>query len=429
MIQTLPAPAEEPRKSFGSISGLSNDRNVTFCYRPVGIQEMFFMRLKMNYLRVDSIQHSAMRVQSYVPYLILSVLPVSVFAATDRCAALVPKDGVYNILRTYNSSNFQEAIDDFISDKNYATHNEAHDAGFSFGAIVYGVPLTANAVFTQSQRDEWKSEYLSHKTVNRSGAAYQSFEKLTLNTEALLIISHCIVATSSPAKGVNVDVLQVDDCHFETTLWYSPTHTGDPEPKFNGLVVTGGVCAKPGTSIVPYGGKTVSCYRIGRTAFEVAANTSSGSANSQIMEAIPDPGPEPPKPIMQTDLIPQAPLVVGVDKDSSYFPSKANANPAGDGGHELRVTLTAPGPITDSVFVPSNGYIHALLQNHPSTEDVPDHPEQKVWRGWTNSADPATITFTISYSLPKVSCKTNCDYDAQLTQWTEKTKRTCGAGK
>jgi hypothetical protein len=89
--------------------------------------------------------------------------------------------------------------------------------------------------------------------------------------------------------------------------------------------------------------------------------------------------------------------VFTVDKNAHYYPSKAAANPAGQGGHELRVELSAPGPITKVEWVgigQAAAWIHEI-----SVDSVDGEPGKKIWKGWTNSADPASIRFTINHQL------------------------------
>jgi hypothetical protein len=165
----------------------------------------------------------------------MSVVATAPAWAADHCSALIPPGGLYDEIRSVNGSSFQQLIDEYVSTKEYFTHEDAVNDGFSVGAIVYGVPLQLGNTFTENQRSQWKKEFERryHSQVNQQ--QYASFRNLRLNIEAFREVVHCITQTSS-RPGLNVDLMQIDDYHFNLSVWYAPNGLMDLPPRFTDLV-------------------------------------------------------------------------------------------------------------------------------------------------------------------------------------------------
>ena len=95
-------------------------------------------------------------------------------------------------------------------------------------------------------------------------------------------------------------------------------------------------------------------------------------------------------------------MVVVKNTQDCYIYPRIGAGPADGRGWMLRAVIDAPGVITgigvdkNSAYVhdcPNGGYCPAPY----TAEFVAAHPNQWEWYGWTNSADPSTLTFTVSF--------------------------------
>src|SRR5262249_750051 len=137
------------------------------------------------------------------------------------CTALVPPGGLYDSFRSWSSSDFQLAIDDYVYRKEYSTHDQALSDGLSLNTIVYGVPLQVRKTFSQSERDTWKEEYKKRTTLNKVIQNRDHFEQLLLNKEAIKLITNCIVETT--AVGLRASFEMVDDCLFQYSVSYRGT--------------------------------------------------------------------------------------------------------------------------------------------------------------------------------------------------------------
>jgi hypothetical protein len=356
---------------------------------------------------------------------LIAIATVATAYASDRCSILVPPGGLYDHIRKYDDSKLQVLIDEYVSHKEYKTHDEAIADGFSVGTIIYGVPVQAGNTYTQTQRDQWKLDYQSRKKLNYNQEEQHSLESATLNVAAIQEIAHCIVKTTQAHTGVNADLYQVDDCTFRFSAWYVPNSFFDLPPRFKELLVSGGECDRADHWYVTYGGWLVQCHRHERNPFSVAMNTSAGTGGADGFGPIPDPGAEPGRPEYENQYFPADP------NGREYVTSCSYTRPEVGAGKGV---CSAPGPIYKAQYACNGeycGYSYAVGPTLPGdgydsncNTCVKDGPNLR-WARAINSSAPGTATYTVWYTMPRQVCVRNCDYDAQHRAWEERNKRTC----
>jgi hypothetical protein len=338
---------------------------------------------------------------------------------------MIPKDGLYDVLRTWSGSDFQQAIDEYVSHKEYKTHDEALADGFSLRTKIYGVPLEVGRSFTKEQRDAWLLDYQKRRSEFTHRSEYTVFEKLTLNKVALREVSHCITRTTN-TFGVNADLLQVGDCNLKVYTWYRPNATFDLPPRFLGLSVTGGQCKDPKRWFVTFGGWEVECWRTWRNGFQVTVNTSANAAATEPVDPLPDPGP---MPLDDRVMAPEYTTTNAADQDLVH--ACVFTRPEMGLG---KGTCAAPGPIVRATYDCVGEY---CPWSYAGGSDNYDHDcktcsisgDTLTFARYINSSAPGTATYKLWYKLPVgKKCVQNCDYGERLARWQIASKRNCGPG-
>ena len=183
----------------------------------------------------------------------------------SSCTKLIPTGGPYDILRTSSSEELHELLDEYFAKKDYKTHDEAINDGFSIGFRVYGVPLQSGGTFTKAEKDAWFSEYKQRRKLKLDTAKQSAFEQLVINVPAVKEISKCIIATEG--FGLRASFEATSDCTATFSAWYRPVRDGERPLKVagSGLMVRGGTCDPWPKNVVSVGLHLCSVRGIGET--------------------------------------------------------------------------------------------------------------------------------------------------------------------
>lgn len=110
-------------------------------------------------------------------------------------------------------------------------------------------------------------------------------------------------------------------------------------------------------------------------------------------------------------------LTITRDKRSSYAPGSVRM---GDNGHLLQVTLEAPGPIREVAFRCQGhacGWVYQCPDRCPYPR-VELNGNRAVWRAWSNSADDAVFTFSVTFVTPPQTTL-RCQSTSRVAQSSE----------
>jgi hypothetical protein len=345
----------------------------------------------------------------------------------NPCVALIPPGGLYDIVRSWSTSDIRSAIDDRLYQKQYQTHDQALADGFSLSAIVYGVPLKVGNDFSQQQRDTFNSEYRSQIKRAFSADEKRSFESLSLNKSVFAEVVRCIEHTSG-ATGQHSDFVAVSACAARFSAWYTPNRTGDTPPKLRGgLSVQGGTCTAWPDTVVPYGKTEISCSRNGRSALVVRLDSEAGTLSGTLPAMTPL-GPEPvARPVYQMRATKAAVKTIQLG-----IYNWTNPNEKVNGGNYFYQDVSPDeAGIVNSVEVSCSGCgVHMWLCpdggvcTHPGSEKINDST-MRIWMH-LDSANPATLTtITLHYSAYENTCVANCDWSIQHARWEAEAAKTC----
>ncbi|MDD1750174.1 MAG: hypothetical protein LUO89_09905 [Methanothrix sp.] len=92
----------------------------------------------------------------------LYLVSLKSIAFADDCDAVL-SHGIFNQTIVTSDLKISRALNEYIYDTEYTTHQEAINDGFGIGTIIYGVPLKIDGTFDKQQRDEWKRTNIKYK--------------------------------------------------------------------------------------------------------------------------------------------------------------------------------------------------------------------------------------------------------------------------
>ena len=97
----------------------------------------------------------------------------------------VLKRGIFNTTTVEQSDDFKQKLNEYIFDSEFSTHEQAMNAGFSLGAIVFGVPLKLGGTFSKEQRDTWRREHTQYKNSRTTSSSKYSMLMSNISTGVL----------------------------------------------------------------------------------------------------------------------------------------------------------------------------------------------------------------------------------------------------
>jgi hypothetical protein len=71
----------------------------------------------------------------------------------------VLQGGVFNTTNINKTQSSKRAFENWLCTTEFRTHDDAHAAGVSIGAVVYGIPIQVGGKYSDSQRDAWKKAH------------------------------------------------------------------------------------------------------------------------------------------------------------------------------------------------------------------------------------------------------------------------------
>lgn len=327
------------------------------------------------------------------------ILTIFAFAwhavAQNQCNQMPITTAVIN-----SSTQSKSAFEHMLCDSDFKTHEEARNAGIGVGVVVYGVPLTLNGTFSQSEKSAWKHQHCESSASSSSFAeSYQSLMKF-VSAEAYKAWSDCQRVNSF---GVSCWLEAADDDDDQLvfrTRWNPVPGDSGNAPRVTNTTIAG--ATKAGSSMIFPPGTDVSLNpsailtRQADTTVVAVVNTNRGSCPAYAPK---------PKPIFETVYVNADPATgqayqqsISFDKNPYY-----TGRPRGE-GHEIIYNYTAPGPIAS---VQCNvqpggggGWTHTEICSFQGTN--------AHWEGWSNSGDHATIVLAIQYKMPTQQCRKHC---------------------
>lgn len=346
----------------------------------------------------------------------------------DNCSSLIPAGGPYDVFRSYRASDFQLSIDEFVSDKQWTTHQEALNAGLSVGTIVYGVPLQVGGTFDQAKVDQWKRDYQSRTKLDYIEHNRTAFEQLMVNVPLVKAVTDCIVRTKR-VFGLSTRHVMSGDCEFTFVASYISDRPNAKQPKLQGaLAFTGaGACtAWPQGVPVPPNGYGVNCRRYGRNGVIVTINTDTAGTSQEVVEPLPTLGPEPPAPICSIQQ-----TKPDVRSATVYRTDWKDGGSDGRGGNMVYFDLSAPGKIT-SIDVTGcsgcGGHLWLCPDGGVCGRDLFQPQNDTTWRAWAhlNASDATWTSFRINFLGPQEVCVPDREtYEHQHAAWDAENARTC----
>jgi hypothetical protein len=391
--------------------------------------------------------------------LLAMFLPSSCLASS--CAKLIPPNGAYDILRTSSNEELHEQFDDYLYKKNYGTEDEAIKDGFSVGFPMYGQYLKAGNDFDQVKKKAWFDEYESRTKRKRDSSKAAAFESMTLNVQAMKVVSHCIEATEG--FGIVSDLEPTSDCTATFTARYQGSRDNEPPLKVSKppLRVQGAPCDKWPKTTIGSAPTTVNCSRSGRDALVVTLNTLDGPSAHEHMDALPQLGTEPAghdkfadtftKPATKDFSLYHRNFTKwdGPDTDlGDYRFTFYSDIPAPSGGKIESAELLScvgcgahfwlcpnnhlcPHPLFDTIdsgggFLGLMGLIH-LITGSTTSEAPYQSSSLRVW-GYRDSTDPQiTVNIRLHYFDHETTCIDQCGQDLARAKWLAENARTCPA--
>ena len=350
----------------------------------------------------------------------------------SSCTKLIPTGGPYDILRTSSSEELHELLDEYFAKKDYKTHDEAINDGFSIGFRVYGVPLQSGGTFTKAEKDAWFSEYKQRRKLKLDTAKQSAFEQLVINVPAVKEISKCIIATEG--FGLRASFEATSDCTATFSAWYRPVRDGERPLKVagSGLMVRGGTCDPWPKNVVSVGPTFVQCKRNRRDALVVTINTKDGPGGEAQIEALPPLGPEPKLHDVWGDTFSKPTSTIVERYHGNFTKWNGPGSDLGDWRFTFYSDISSPneGPMVPELLECRGCTAHFWLCPdggicpHPTFEKLSD----QTWRIWgfrNSDNPPIVVRVKINYYEKERKCTANCGADVIYANWVAEKNRTC----
>jgi hypothetical protein len=202
-------------------------------------------------------------------FLLLAGLPA--YADENPCIAALPKDSlgaVYEYLINQKSTAVHDVMDELAYENDWATHQDAVNAGFNWGQSVFFETLTLGGTFSKSNKDEWKKQFFNHRSRDLTSLSRRVSIRKTLNPAIIRALGESCFETGlwsmlEPAGAGEY-------CQYDFKVGYrSDKRTGESVTPLL-LSAEGGSCRDwPRNTPLAPRADAVSCFRYGTQSLSV----------------------------------------------------------------------------------------------------------------------------------------------------------------
>ncbi|MFN7923717.1 MAG: phage tail protein [Bryobacteraceae bacterium] len=108
-----------------------------------------------------------------------------------ECARVL-EQGIFDVQQYRSNVDYKRDVDLLLYKSEFRTHGDAQNAGFGLGFPVYGVPVSMNATYSQSQVETWKADHVELANDNTSYHEVRSRLVRRANADILNAWLRCI---------------------------------------------------------------------------------------------------------------------------------------------------------------------------------------------------------------------------------------------
>jgi len=203
--------------------------------------------------------------------------------------------GIFNSTVIEQSASSRQSFTEWQCTSDFATHDEAIDAGVSIGVPIYGVPLKLGGSFSREERDTWKHDHCSNTLSTADYAAKYVLIKKLVAPEILTAWQACM-EIAQQYRPVVCNAKAPDNAHITyTARWKRAGDLDTVNPVVTSSFVDGATVTGPQPPTqnrllsqdtrLTSDGVQVTLLRNGNSAVQMSLNTTRGPCEAYIPEA------------------------------------------------------------------------------------------------------------------------------------------------
>ncbi len=156
----------------------------------------------------------------------LFIINPQAHADTDPCKAVL-EEGIFNSSTIVAGTQSHTVFENWLCTTEFSTYEELRKNGIGLGAVVYGVPVTADWSMDNATRSTWKSSHCQQSTgASQYSARYEEVVKLVA-PEIMRAWTECIRVVYSNTPGLKCYVTAPDSGTAIYSIKYVPVDEQD----------------------------------------------------------------------------------------------------------------------------------------------------------------------------------------------------------